>query len=36
MDGIGPTASWQDYWQAVDRKRRRDAEWASATAAAAE
>jgi hypothetical protein len=28
MDGIGPTAQWQDYWKEVDRRRRTDAEWA--------
>jgi hypothetical protein len=36
MDGIGPSAGWQDYWQSVDRKRRLGAEWARATIAAAE
>ncbi|HSR78908.1 MAG TPA: aromatic ring-hydroxylating dioxygenase subunit alpha [Xanthobacteraceae bacterium] len=36
VDGIGPTIGWQDYWKAVDRKRRRDAEWADATVQAAE
>jgi phthalate 4,5-dioxygenase len=29
MDGIGPSASWQDYWKEVDRARRQRAEWAT-------
>jgi hypothetical protein len=36
MDGIGPSAGWQDYWQSVDRKRRLGAEWARASSQAAE
>jgi phenylpropionate dioxygenase-like ring-hydroxylating dioxygenase large terminal subunit len=27
MDGIGPTSGWRDYWQEVDRRRRRAAPW---------
>ena len=30
MDGIGPTADWQSYWQDVDRRRRSGASWAKA------
>lgn len=29
IDGIGPTASWQDYWKRVDHDRRAGAEWGS-------
>jgi phenylpropionate dioxygenase-like ring-hydroxylating dioxygenase large terminal subunit len=36
MDGIGPSANWQDYWKSVDLKRRREAEWAGDTVRAAE
>jgi phenylpropionate dioxygenase-like ring-hydroxylating dioxygenase large terminal subunit len=36
MDGIGPSAGWQDYWKAVDLKRRRGAEWAGSGVQAAE
>jgi phenylpropionate dioxygenase-like ring-hydroxylating dioxygenase large terminal subunit len=36
MDGISPSAGWEDYWQSVDRKRRLGAEWASASIQAAE
>jgi len=36
VDGIGPTVGWQDYWKAVDLKRRRDAAWAHATIQVAE
>jgi phthalate 4,5-dioxygenase oxygenase subunit len=32
MDGIGPTADWQNYWQDVDRRRRSGASWAKARA----
>jgi nitrite reductase/ring-hydroxylating ferredoxin subunit len=32
MDGIGPTADWQSYWQDVDRRRRSGASWAKAEA----
>jgi nitrite reductase/ring-hydroxylating ferredoxin subunit len=32
MDGIGPTADWQSYWQEVDRRRRSGASWATAEA----
>jgi len=27
MDGIGPSATWQQYWQAVDHSRRHAAPW---------
>ena len=30
IDGIGPTATWNDYWQEADLKRRRASGWASA------
>ncbi len=36
MDGIGPTAQWQDYWKDVDRRRRTGAEWAGPGIEAAE
>ncbi|MCK8783153.1 aromatic ring-hydroxylating dioxygenase subunit alpha [Roseomonas sp. NAR14] len=29
MDGIGPTEGWEQYWRAVDRRRREGAPWAS-------
>lgn len=31
MDGIGPTADWQSYWQNVDHRRRSGASWAVAS-----
>jgi phenylpropionate dioxygenase-like ring-hydroxylating dioxygenase large terminal subunit len=36
MDGIGPTAQWQDYWKDADRRRRTGAEWAGPGIEAAE
>jgi len=30
MDGIGPAAGWQAYWQELDRARRGSAEWPKA------
>ena len=30
IDGIGPSATWNDYWQEADLKRRRGSDWASA------
>ena len=30
IDGIGPTGTWNDYWQEADVKRRRASTWASA------
>ena len=33
IDGIGPTQTWNDYWQAADLKRRRASSWAAATLA---
>ena len=30
IDGIGPTAGWNDYWQEADLKRRRASDWAAA------
>ena len=33
LDGIGPTADWQRYWQEADRKRRTGASWAASAAA---
>ncbi len=36
MDGIGPTAGWQQYWVDVDSRRRQCAEWSSASSHAAE
>ncbi len=27
MDGIGPSADWEDYWKSVDQKRRTAAPW---------
>jgi phenylpropionate dioxygenase-like ring-hydroxylating dioxygenase large terminal subunit len=36
MDGIGPSAGWQDHWKAVDLKRRREAEWPGSVVQAAE
>src|SRR5471032_1283079 len=30
IDGIGPTDSWNDYWQEADLKRRRASDWAAA------
>ncbi len=30
IDGIGPGATWNDYWQEADLKRRRGSDWASA------
>jgi len=29
IDGIGPTDSWNDYWQEADLKRRRASDWAA-------
>ncbi len=29
IDGIGPSAGWQDYWRATDVKRRKAAAWAN-------
>ena len=34
MDGIGPTRDWETFWMAVDSKRRREAPWRAAEAAA--
>ena len=28
IDGIGPTADWQGYWQSTDASRRKAAGWA--------
>jgi phenylpropionate dioxygenase-like ring-hydroxylating dioxygenase large terminal subunit len=36
MDGIGPTAGWQQYWVEVDSRRRQSAEWSSPSSHAAE
>ena len=33
LDGIGPSADWQRYWQEADRKRRSGASWAASAAA---
>ena len=30
IDGIGPTGTWNDYWQEADMKRRRASTWAGA------
>ncbi len=30
IDGIGPTSTWNDYWQEADANRRRASPWASA------
>ena len=30
IDGIGPTGTWNDYWQEADAKRRRASTWAGA------
>ncbi len=30
IDGIGPGATWNDYWQEADLKRRRGSDWAAA------
>jgi hypothetical protein len=30
IDGIGPTGTWNDYWQEADLKRRRASSWAGA------
>ncbi len=30
IDGIGPSATWNDYWQEADLKRRQGSDWASA------
>ena len=30
IDGIGPSATWNDYWQEADLKRRRASDWAAA------
>jgi hypothetical protein len=29
IDGIGPTADWQGYWQATDAARRQASSWAN-------
>jgi len=34
IDGIGPSETWNDYWQEADLKRRRECDWASARLAA--
>jgi len=29
VDGIGPAADWQSYWQRVDRDRQTSTSWAN-------
>lgn len=36
MDGIGPSANWDQYWKDVDLRRRRNAPWSSGALRAAE
>jgi len=36
MDGIGPSADWEQYWKDVDLKRRRNAPWSADRQRAAE
>jgi hypothetical protein len=34
IDGIGPAATWDDYWKSCDVKRRAESEWAAGPASA--